>query len=670
MKVLDRTLDVDSTLEGERVGMTIDQSALAHIMSVLTDLYSDPELAVIREYSTNALDAHIAAGVTRPIEVTLPSPLSPFLRIRDFGAGLDADDIRDIYSRYGTSTKRDSNDVVGMLGLGCKSALTYTDQFTLTGIKDGVMTQVSISRDEDGAGSMTIVAQHPTSDESGVEVVIPAKRHNSLDSKAADFFAYWTPSTVLVNGEQPKRIDGTWVTPSLCVVHTGGYDAEHKIVMGNVPYPLDVREAGRIGWKWPYGYSLVAFVPIGDVQFTPSRESLQMTRLTKGTLERVNKEAREALATSLQKQVAAAGTPMEAVEAARKARALGVKDGLIYQGIDVPNALTRPKADGQYETPKVYLAAPMQAYYKQRKVGDWQSTCPLARDVLYFDGFDGAQLTATKRAKLEKYLTDNGIQQPTYLIFADGFTSGERFWIPADRLLDWAPVDEVKLPRAEKAENGSRPRGSYKGWNGSTWYQRIEADKIDPTATLLYVQGNIYGAQQTHALKRGPLCDYDTTGKYVIVCLEANRVEKFKRDFPHARHVNDLAREKARDWFDKLDADTLKAAAFQRGGVSHTRLRALDATLVDDPDVAEGIRLASVKLDGGLLTRMAEWGRWAEGPARPALDPIPPNPLDKYPLLTSALTSADLGRRLSSEHAVLYINAAYADAAEKEAAAA
>src|ERR1035437_10098491 len=99
MKPEARVMNVTSTLQGERVGMSIDEGALAHIMSVLTDLYSDPEMAVIREYSTNALDAHVEAGVTRPIEVTLPSALSPYLKIRDYGTGLDVEDIRTIYSR-------------------------------------------------------------------------------------------------------------------------------------------------------------------------------------------------------------------------------------------------------------------------------------------------------------------------------------------------------------------------------------------------------------------------------------------------------------------------------------------------------------------------------------------------------------------------------------------
>ena len=46
----------------DRTAMTFDENAIAHLMSVLTDLYSDPTLAVVREYSTNARDAQIAAG--------------------------------------------------------------------------------------------------------------------------------------------------------------------------------------------------------------------------------------------------------------------------------------------------------------------------------------------------------------------------------------------------------------------------------------------------------------------------------------------------------------------------------------------------------------------------------------------------------------------------------
>src|SRR4051794_1315710 len=115
-------LQIESTVSGNRVAMTLDETALVHIMSVLTNLYSDPEKAIIREYATNAWDAHIEGGILRPIEITTPSDLAPFLTIQDYGIGLDEDGIRRIYSKYGASTKRESNDFNGQLGMGCKSA--------------------------------------------------------------------------------------------------------------------------------------------------------------------------------------------------------------------------------------------------------------------------------------------------------------------------------------------------------------------------------------------------------------------------------------------------------------------------------------------------------------------------------------------------------------------
>jgi HSP90 family molecular chaperone len=37
--------------------------------------------------------------------------------VEDFGTGLDADDVKNIISKYGKSTKRLSNNELGMMGL-------------------------------------------------------------------------------------------------------------------------------------------------------------------------------------------------------------------------------------------------------------------------------------------------------------------------------------------------------------------------------------------------------------------------------------------------------------------------------------------------------------------------------------------------------------------------
>ena len=53
------------------VGFTIDPRNLAHVVSLLRDAYSDPITAVLREYSVNAADAHVEAGIpNKPIRVT------------------------------------------------------------------------------------------------------------------------------------------------------------------------------------------------------------------------------------------------------------------------------------------------------------------------------------------------------------------------------------------------------------------------------------------------------------------------------------------------------------------------------------------------------------------------------------------------------------------------
>ena len=93
----------------------------SHIMTILRDtLYSDKILAVLREYSSNAWDAHRAVGKnTLPIKITLPTEMTPTLSIRDWGPGLSANEVFNIYTQYGASTKRDSDKEVGMLGIGC-----------------------------------------------------------------------------------------------------------------------------------------------------------------------------------------------------------------------------------------------------------------------------------------------------------------------------------------------------------------------------------------------------------------------------------------------------------------------------------------------------------------------------------------------------------------------
>ena len=103
----------------QSVSFGIKESGLSHIFNVLRNqLYSDKILAVIREYSTNAVDAHIEVGkADLPILVTLPSALTPEFKVRDFGRGLTETQVSEIYAMYGESTKRGTNEQIGHLKL-------------------------------------------------------------------------------------------------------------------------------------------------------------------------------------------------------------------------------------------------------------------------------------------------------------------------------------------------------------------------------------------------------------------------------------------------------------------------------------------------------------------------------------------------------------------------
>jgi HSP90 family molecular chaperone len=103
----------------ESIGMSLDLDSAQILMQMLSkNLYSDPIGSTIRECASNALDSHRRAGVSDPIIVSLlqNEQNNTEFSVEDFGIGLDANDVENIISKYGKSTKRHSNNELGMMG--------------------------------------------------------------------------------------------------------------------------------------------------------------------------------------------------------------------------------------------------------------------------------------------------------------------------------------------------------------------------------------------------------------------------------------------------------------------------------------------------------------------------------------------------------------------------
>lgn len=635
-----REFEVTSTVKHERkIAMSVDEGAMQHIMGILTDLYSDPMLAVVREYSTNAFDAHREAGHTKPIEVFLPTNLAPFFRVKDFGPGLDAEGIAEIYSKYGASTKRQTNDQVGMLGLGCKSALTYTNQFTLVGRKNGIATIVEIGRDEEGAGSMNIVSADPTDDPDGVEVIIPTKEAGAFEQTARNFFRFWEPGTVLVNGKEPEPIEGLRLAEGKLVAIEGH---ESYVVMGNVAYPAKIQHG--MGW----GRSLVAYVDIGEVNFPPNRESLMDTPKTQRTLDRIRQDFHKASGTAIQTEIDKATTKDEAITIMAKWQHVlpGAKGTVYtYKGENIPQNYSVPDSkDPMISVPHRSGALSRHSTIRTVAVEHFPST-------IWVSGYDRAKFTAGQKKKMNVYAENHNLS-PQQWILTDAPVKSS--WIAPERRVDWKDIAAIKLPRAASPNGPNGPtrlQGSYDLYEDGDRKEQVPADKIDTKKPLYYRRGNLYESRAYATTVE------NFTKRYTLVCLPANRIEKFKRDFPSAREVSVPIKAEWEKWQKSLTDDQKEALRMEDAYGVRSQLRKFDPSQIDDPELARAVRIARIDLTKLLEARslyQSILGIYSRG------DRGYKNPLTKYPLASDSYRVEN-----NKKHVYLYVNAVYA-ATKKE----
>lgn len=299
------------------IDMGLDLDSLPFIMQQLTDLYSDPILACVREYSTNAKDSHSFAGTTRPVEVTLPTADNLNFTVQDWGVGMDEDDLAEVYSKFGASTGRGTNKVTGMLGFGSKAAMTYGSSFRVESSKDGVTRQVVVTKDADDIPKVKIMASIDTGKPNGVTITIPVQKYDigAWAERADNFYKFWrTP--VLVNGKAPKKFyeidddyvqveDDIWVHLSerSYVDQTVSY-----FVQGGVPYPLEMKDYSNHSVRASDVF--VCYVETGLLDFTPSREALMHTDRTNDLIEVARGCARE----SMKRHIAKIGASMSTFE--------------------------------------------------------------------------------------------------------------------------------------------------------------------------------------------------------------------------------------------------------------------------------------------------------------------------------------------------------------------
>lgn len=271
----------------------------AKTFKILSNLYSDKIRAIIRELSCNAYDAHIAAGKSEdPIEVWLPTENEPYFKVKDKGLGLTEEDMYEIYTNVGESTKEDSNDQTGALGLGTKSPLYYADAFTVESIKDGFKKTYTCFLQDGFPTILKLPAMNeekgepyedgavPTDEENGVTVIVPTSDIQYFNESASEIYRPFSVKPII------RRSSSSYTELKYEVLEEGEnwkeliFNYTTLVRYGNIEYPLNTDMLASFSYEerrfMEDGF--VVDMPLGTLDIAPSREALSYDERTQENL--------------------------------------------------------------------------------------------------------------------------------------------------------------------------------------------------------------------------------------------------------------------------------------------------------------------------------------------------------------------------------------------------
>lgn len=273
-------------------GNAFSIAASAKAFEVLSsNLYQNKILAVIREITCNAADAHTAAGLPlSDIKVHLPTYAEPFFSVRDYGSGLPPEQVRTLYTTYFQSTKDQDNTQIGGFGLGSKSPFAVADQFTVVSYHGGrKMTYVCFKAN--GLPQIYVAGQELCErDDTGLEVKVAAKAAAgsvmTWHHEAKQLFRWWPEVPALnvqvLDGDHVIEPDNKLLWSDAVVDNLPAWTVfrdlpRSYVIMGNVPYSLDLdaipdlpEQAKQVLAR----LDVAVRVPMGAVAISPSRETL------------------------------------------------------------------------------------------------------------------------------------------------------------------------------------------------------------------------------------------------------------------------------------------------------------------------------------------------------------------------------------------------------------
>lgn len=535
------TLVETDNLEGDEVEFGISDPRW--VMRALTKLYSDTALACVREYSTNARDAMIDAGkADEPIEVFLPTPLNPEFVVKDTGIGMSYQFLRERFTQFSDSSKRDDANTNGMFGFGSKSAMAYTTTFQVIAVHDGMKTEAIVTRKPNFAITLKTVATSQTNECNGVTIKIPVHNPVEFAARAHNFYRFWPTGTVKVDGEFPEWTVGTEIDDDLYYSTVQGTS---YVVMGSVPYRIANPAALFTDAKMS-AIDFVVYVPNGSVEFTPSREDLEYTDMTKATLQSVISNFESKMLAAAKKEIETASSHLEAWNIWHKwTDILGTPlfESVLYDGEPLAHKVdffgTRYKRSGGRGNTNEY-------YYERQRADDGKmfvkpgkvNVLSLNRSLIvteFKEGYTTPEVASSgQKAMAHRWADEFLSESPEYVYFTDAPTDDLSPFLDRARIISFEKLKET-APRAENGGRGigARPKGS---WDYYTKDAKIEAMPLPTTGDVYYISLQTAKRYSVHHIMDKLNLDVN------VIIVPANRSAKFSRENPKVKSFVEFAK--------------------------------------------------------------------------------------------------------------------------------
>lgn len=280
----------------ESYGQLQEQSFAIEDQGMIFDIlrnkmYSNPILAICREISCNARDAHREVGIAKtPIHIHLPNNLEPYFKIQDFGPGISPDRMSNVFIKYTASTKRSDNVQTGGFGLGAKTPFSYSDSFSIITIHNGIKYNYNCVIDETRVGKIILATQTPTKERNGTEIMIPVLPKNFLDFATYTERAcrHWDVKPVINGGtirwqENKIILEGDkWA-----IAASDGRDGTARMIIDGIEYPLDLSALRNYADTKLIDAAegiFIMYFGVGELSLAASRESIFLDERTKGII--------------------------------------------------------------------------------------------------------------------------------------------------------------------------------------------------------------------------------------------------------------------------------------------------------------------------------------------------------------------------------------------------